>query len=99
MRKLIYILVIIVVTSCKSSEVYMSRYTNNFIEIIDSINVSEGINLDTNILNWRLVELMNDDSVKVSIYSTYEIIKNTSYIISVTKSDKDSMYYFKYRKE
>lgn len=77
----------------------MSRYTNNFIEIIDSINVSEGINLDTNILNWRLVELMNDDSVKVSIYSTYEIIKNTSYIISVTKSDKDSMYYFKYRKE
>lgn len=77
----------------------MSRYTNNFIEIIDSINVSEGINLDTNILNWRRVELMNDDSVKVSIYSTYEIIKNTSYIISVTKSDKDSMYYFKYRKE
>lgn len=99
MRKLIYILVIIMIISCKSSEVYISRYTNNFIEIIDSINVSEGINLDTNILNWRLVELMNDDSVKVSIYSTYEIIKNTSYIISVTKSDKDSMYYFKYRKE
>lgn len=99
MRKLIYILVIIVVTSCKSSEVYMSRYTNNFIEIIDSINVSEGINLDTNISNWRLIEIMNDDSVKVSIYSTYEIIKNTSHIISVTKSDKDSMYYFKYRKE
>lgn len=99
MRKLIYILVIIMIISCKSSEVYMSRYTNNFIGIIDSINVSECINLDTNVLNWRRVELMNDDSVRVSIYSTYEVVKNTSYIISVTKLDKDSMYHLKYRKE
>ena len=97
------VLTILIVISC-SRKTFPTKFYDSFTprpqELVDSILRADTLELSRDYKNeWNRSMYITSDSVITTQYVGLWARKDTTYIISITEEEGDSIVYLKYRKE
>lgn len=104
MKYLVYIFLILLLIGCGSTRKFQTSffelYTSSPGEIIDSISKADTLEIPIQYKEgWNKSMYITSDSVMTTQYVGLWVRKDTTYIISITEEEGDSIVYLKYRKE